>query len=66
VLGLTLQLTVGAVVSSTVTEKVAVDVLPAASVAEQLTDGVPIGKVLPEGSVQVTSTEPSTHPRRWR
>src|SRR5919107_2356934 len=49
----------GAELSSTVTEKVAVEVLPAASVAEQLTDVVPIGKVLPEGGVQVTPTEPS-------
>ena len=51
--------TLGAVVSSTVTEKVAVELLPAASVAEQLTDVVPIGKVLPEGGVQLTATEPS-------
>ena len=50
----------GAVVSRTVTEKVSVELLPAASVAEQPTDVVPIGKVLPEGSVQLTSTEPST------
>jgi hypothetical protein len=50
----------GAVVSRTVTKKVAVELLPAASVAEQLTSLVAIGKVLPEGGVQLTSTEPST------
>lgn len=51
---------VGAVLSRTLTEKVAVDLLSAASVAEQLTDVVPIGKVLSEAWSQVTTTEPST------
>lgn len=41
-------------VSTTVTLKVALAELPAASVAEQLTTVVPIGNALPEAGVQVT------------
>src|SRR5579884_747327 len=44
----------GLVVSRTVTMKLPVAVLPAASVAEQLTAVVPKGKVLPEAGEQVT------------
>ncbi len=51
--------TAGAVVSSTVTMNDPVPVLPAASVAEQLTVVVPRANT-PAGGVQVTSTLPST------
>jgi hypothetical protein len=51
---------VGAVVSLTVTVNDAVPVLPAASVAEQLTVVVVIGKVEPEAGVHVAGTVPST------
>ena len=44
----------GGVVSCTVTEKLAVPVLPAASVAEQVTGVLPSAKVLPEVGVQLT------------
>jgi len=44
---------------STVTLKLPLVVLLALSVAEQLTDVVPTGKVLPEGGTQVTGSEPS-------
>ena len=51
---------VGPVVSTTVTLKPLVPVLPAASVAEQETVDVPNGKVAPEAGRQVTPTGPST------
>jgi len=41
-------------VSTTVTLKVTLAELPAASAAEQLTTVVPIGNALPEAGVQVT------------
>ncbi len=50
----------GAVVSRTVTVKVADPVLPAVSVAEQVTVVVPSGKVLPDAGVQTGVIEPST------
>ncbi len=40
--------------SLTVTVKLQVDVLPEASVAVQVTVVVPLGKVVPEGGLQVT------------
>jgi hypothetical protein len=52
--------TEGLVVSLTVTVNDAVPVLPAASVAEQLTVVVVIGNVEPEAGVQTAVTEPST------
>lgn len=52
--------TVGGVVSRTVTVKDALPVLPAASVAEQFTVVVPNGNVLPEGGTQVGVIAPST------
>jgi len=51
---------VGGVVSATVTVKLPVDVLPALSVAEQVTTVRPTGKVEPDGGEQVTGTVPST------
>src|SRR5260370_14204413 len=50
----------GGVVSTTVTVKLPVDVLPAVSVAEQFTVVVPSGKIEPEGGEQVTGSVPST------
>jgi hypothetical protein len=50
----------GGVASLTVTLKVLVAVLPAASVAVQVTVVSPSGKVLPEAGVQVGVIEPST------
>src|SRR5882762_10417485 len=44
----------------TSTSKVAVAVLPALSLALQLTVVVPIGNRLPDAGVQVTGTSPST------
>jgi hypothetical protein len=52
--------TIGAVVSSTVTSKSALPVLPAASVAEQVIRVVPNGKVSPEFASQVGVSAPST------
>ncbi len=52
--------TTGSVVSRTVTVKVADPVLPAVSVAEQVTVVVPSGKVLPDAGVQTGVIEPST------
>ena len=46
--------------SSTVTLKLPLEVLPWASVAEQSTCVLPSGKVLPEAGVQVGVIEPST------
>ena len=54
------SVSVGAVVSLTVTVKDADPVLPAASVAEQFTVLVVIGNVEPEAGVHVTGTGPST------
>ena len=54
------KLKVGAVLSSTTTVAVAVPVLPAASVAEQVIDVLPNGKVLPEAGVQLGVREPDT------
>ena len=51
---------VGAVVSFTVTVKLAEPVLPAASLAVQLTVVVPIGNVEAEAGLHVTGREPST------
>jgi hypothetical protein len=51
---------VGAVVSRTVTSKLPVASLPAASVAEQFTCVMPIGKVFPEAGEQSRGTLPST------
>ena len=50
----------GGVVSCTVTVKLLVPMLPAVSVAEQLTVAVPRAKTLPEAGVQVTGTLIST------
>ena len=50
---------VGAVVSSTVTLKDAVPVLPAASAAVQVTGVVPIAKVLPETGLQLELATPT-------
>ncbi len=47
----------GAVVSTTVTSKLPVAVLPVSSVAEQFTGVVPRAKVLPETGEQITGTE---------
>jgi len=52
--------TVGTVVSCTFTVKLPSAVLPAASVAEQLTVVVVIPNVEPEAGVHVTGTAPST------
>jgi len=49
----------GAVVSTTVTVNVVVEVFPATSLAEQLTGVAPIAKVLPGAGVQVTGRTPS-------
>ena len=54
------NVSVGAVVSLTVMVNDAVPVLPAVSVAEQLTVVVAIGNVEPEAGVHVTGREPST------
>src|SRR5205823_1905690 len=54
------QLTSGAVVSTTVTEKVQVFVLCAASKAVQVTVVLPRTKVLPLAGAQVTLSVPST------
>src|SRR3954447_23040562 len=51
---------VGAVVSCTVTVNVAVAVLPAWSVAVQVTVLPPRGNVAPDGGWQSTATAPST------
>ena len=48
------------VAACTVTENVARPVLPAASVAEQVTLVVPIGNLEPEAGLQVTATLPLT------
>src|SRR5207245_2075170 len=50
----------GAVVSWTITWKLALDVLPCASVEEQFTDVWPSGKVDPDGGLQLTGSVPST------
>src|SRR2546428_318521 len=50
----------GGVVSTTVTVKLAVPVLPCASLAVQVTVAVPRAKVEPETGAQVTATVPST------
>ncbi|MEP6469826.1 MAG: hypothetical protein ABJC24_08660, partial [Chloroflexota bacterium] len=50
----------GAVVSTTVIVKVAVPVLPAPSVAEQVTVVAPRAKVEPDAGVQDVETEPLT------
>ena len=50
----------GEVVSATVTVKLPVAMLPAASAAEQMTGVVPRGKRDPEGRLNVTCTGPST------
>ena len=52
--------TTGAVISRTVTVKVLLPVLPAASVAEQVTVVVPIAKVEPDGGEQVVVRAPLT------
>ncbi len=49
----------GPVLSRTVTLKVAVEVLPAPSVAVALTWVVPSGNVLPEGMLKLTASGPS-------
>ena len=54
---------VGLVVSCTVTVKLSLPVLPAASVAEQITGVVPSGKVDPEEGEQLGVTVPSTRSR---
>jgi hypothetical protein len=48
------------VVSCTLLEKLALPVLPRLSVDEQVTVVVPMGKVEPDGGLQVTGREPST------
>ena len=50
----------GAVVSCTVTWNDECDLFPAPSVAVQLTVVGPLGKVAPDGGVQLTGTLPST------
>jgi len=50
----------GAAVSTTVTVKESVPVLPWASVAEQITVVLPRLKALPDAGVHVTATVPST------
>src|SRR2546426_10266168 len=50
----------GAVVSTIVTKKLAVAVLPAASVAVQVTTVLPSGNVAPEGVSQLTAGAGST------
>src|SRR5947207_3084887 len=52
--------TIGAVVSTTVTWKLALPVLPCESVAEQVTSVSPSGNVLPEAGEQAVATVPST------
>src|SRR5438876_85885 len=51
--------TVGGVVSTTVTVKEFIPVLPLPSLAEQVTVVAPSGKLLPETGVQVTGTDPA-------
>src|SRR5262245_24388016 len=51
---------VGAVVSRTVTKKIAVAVFPAASVAEHVTLVIPSANVLPEAGAHVTGRVPLT------
>ena len=51
---------IGAVVSATVMVKVAVPVLPALSVAEQVTVFGPSAKVEPDAGTHDVATEPST------
>src|SRR5262245_48696880 len=51
---------VGDVESCTVTVKLALELFPWASVAEQVTVELPMGKVLPEAGVQLGVTVPST------
>src|SRR5262245_11960308 len=53
-------LTVGGVVSTTLTMNEALPVLPAASVDVQVTVVWPSGNVLPEGGAHVVATAPST------
>src|SRR5438094_645551 len=53
-------LNVGAVVSCTVTPKLALPVLPCESVAVHVTVVVPLAKVLPEGGEQLAEMLPST------
>jgi len=53
------QLTVGAVVSSTLTVKEFTPVLPWPSLAEQVTVVVPIANVVPEAGLQLTETVPA-------
>jgi len=50
----------GGVVSCTVTMKLPLDVLPALSVAEQVTTVTPRGNVEPDAGEQVTGSGPST------
>ncbi len=50
----------GGVVSTTLTVKLPLAWLPAASMAEQFTVFVPRAKVEPEAATQLTATEPST------
>jgi len=50
----------GGVVSTTVTVKFPLAVLPAESVAEQVAVVVPRGKIDPDASEQVTGSVPST------
>src|SRR5580658_5331419 len=52
--------TTGGVVSATVTAKLALDALPAASLAVHMTVVVPMAKVLPDGGLHVTGSVPST------
>jgi len=54
------RVSVGGVVSCTVTVKLPFAVLPRVSDAEQLTVVVVIGNVLPEDGAQITEREPST------
>jgi hypothetical protein len=50
--------TVGALVSTTVTVKPALDLLPEASVAVHVTVVVPNGNVEPDAGLQVTGSDP--------
>ena len=51
------QVITGSSLSVTVTVNVQVDVLPAASVAVDVTEVVPIGKIVPEAGVELTDDE---------
>ena len=53
-------MSIGGVVSRTVTVKLPWAVLPCASVAVQFTVVAPMAKVLPEAGVELTATLPST------